>query len=88
MMVVKLKISDGSWPELAAELERLPSSQRAQRIRILAHIGLIVSKNGISIVQGAPNPPGLETPTSKPSDAAKEQILGFGRPTKLGGHQP
>lgn len=36
-----MTVSEGSSPELYADLCRLPSRKRAERIRILSHIGLI-----------------------------------------------
>jgi tRNA A37 methylthiotransferase MiaB len=45
-MRVVIKFSSRAHAELLAELEQMPSRERAERLRLLASIGLVFMKSG------------------------------------------
>ena len=47
-MRIVVKLSADAYPELHAELEDIPARQRAERLRVLASLGLVVGKSRLS----------------------------------------
>lgn len=45
-MRVVVKIPSHAYAELQAELERIPPRERAERLRLLAAVGLILAQSG------------------------------------------
>jgi len=77
MFVVKLKIAEDAWPELAEELASYPASKRAQRLRTLATIGLALSRDG----RANATPRHSVATSDRPSDVSEVAVssfLGFG----------
>lgn len=59
MMRIVLRCPGAAHAELRAELERVPPRERAERLRLLASVGLIVCRSG-----GLPGAPGGPIQTS------------------------
>lgn len=75
-MRVILTVTEGAAQELHAELARIPSRQRAERLRHLAALGLALLRNPDLVLKGSQSTEGHPTPLGTPplsSDAVQRQ---------------
>lgn len=71
-MRIVVKLPPQAYPELQAELERLPARQRAERLRLLASIGLLLCQSGAA-------PVGVVLTMLKPQPEGPSATLGASR---------
>ena len=75
-MRVIVTVTEGASQELYAELARLPSRQRAERLRHLAGLGLALVRNPDPVLRGCPSTEGNPTLAGEhplSNDAAQRQ---------------
>jgi hypothetical protein len=75
-MRVIVTVIEGAAQELYAELARLPSRQRAERLRHLAGLGLALVRNPDPVLRGCPSTEGNPTLAGEPllsNDAAQQR---------------
>ena len=71
--VIKLKVAEAAWPELSEELAKHHPSKRAQRLRVLATIGLALSRGD----QQETVPPQSTAMADQPSDVSQIAVSTF-----------
>lgn len=68
-MRVVVKFPSRAYAELLAELEQMPPRERAERLRLLASIGLMAFKSGMAMPHTSDSQPEI---TSTPSSPGKD----------------
>lgn len=69
-MRIVVKLPSHAYAELQAELERLPARERAERLRLLASLGLLLCKSGVVPAAGPQPLAGAMQPTPAPAEPA------------------
>ncbi len=77
-MRIVVKFPSRVYAELVADLEQIPSRERAERLRLLASVGMMVLRSGaVTTAGGFSSPdsiPGIEGRSAKKADTGFHRV--------------